>query len=398
MPFSSGKTADLHVTLGASIIENPAHIWDVVQHDVRMVKAALLYADRITLVSSQTATTFELIRLDWDSLTREQQREALVEYFRSERGARYVDPVIADSVRTDLDKYLRLTSRSRIALSRKQRQHVQMFERYLDGQRETMSNYYRTRAEQTGITELADLQRRGLLEIYKFEHDLEDHEACAYEFADTLIAAIESLSSYLMFDDDAAAVIRERLAELETMPTEQSIVRARETGFAADLLDRLPNLENATVSEIVQLRDELRAPLTRFRAAMVAFSKREGAEPWTEDFLREAESVFRSEVAPSVEELDQKLHDTGFVTELFNRLTSTGLPGSGVSAIGVGLTPASEFYKAILFAATLGVVTIASARLAFRDYKEKLAAIQRTEMYFFYKASRELGRNKKRSS
>jgi hypothetical protein len=392
MPFSSAKTADLHVTLGASIIENPVHIWDVVQHDVRMVKAALLYADRITLVSSQTATTSELIRLDWDSLTREQQRESLVEYFRSERGARYVNPAIADTVKADLEKYLRLTSRSRSVLSRKERQHVQMFERYLDQQREIMGNYYRTRAEQTGITELADLQSRGLLEIYTFKNDLEDHEACAYEFADTLIAAIESLTSYLMFDDDAAAVIRERLAELESRPAQQSVVRARASGFAADLLDRLPNLENATVAEIVQLRDELYAPLKKFRAAMIALSKREGTEPWNEDFLRETEAVFRSEVEPSVEELDQRLHETGFVTELFKRLTSTGLPGSGVSAIGVGFTPASEFYKAILFAATLGVITLASARLAYRDYKEKLAAIQRTEMYFYYKANRELGR------
>lgn len=280
------------MTLGASVIEDPTFLWDVVQHDVRMIKAALLYADRVKLVSHQTAITLLGIRLDWDKLGRDEQIASIVDYILGGRGEAFIDPMVASTARTHMATYRRLKGRASITLTKNERRQLQSLERFLDERRESMRGYYRMRAEQTGIDQIAELQCRGLLELHSFEQDLDDPVACAFEFADVLTTAITDHRTYLMFDDDAAAVIREYLANTTREVPDTSIQRARQTGFAADLLDRLPNLEDAPISDIIQLRQELNGPLARFRSAMVQFADEEGSAPWEPGFVLEAQSVF----------------------------------------------------------------------------------------------------------
>ena len=72
------------------------------------------------------------------------------------------------------------------------------------------------------------------------------------------------------------------------------------------------------------------------------------------------------------------------------RLASDALPWSGASSIGVWFAPVPAFYKAIVAAAALATSTVASARLAYRDYERELSLVKRNDMYFYYRARKKL--------
>src|ERR1043166_6615089 len=94
-----------HVTVGATIIPAWERHWEVVRNDLTAVKAALLYADRVTLISYQACCTSKHYIKAWSSLTPEDQREHVIDAMINGVAPPGFDPAEIDSVRDKMKRY-----------------------------------------------------------------------------------------------------------------------------------------------------------------------------------------------------------------------------------------------------------------------------------------------------
>jgi len=153
-------------------------------------------------------------------------------------------------------------------------------------------------------------------------------------------------------------------------------------GLSGDLLWRLPMFEKAGVSEVLEIRDELSEHLGAFRDAVATSVATIESAPWAvADFAEETDHVFRENVAPAVERIEQRVEDDRDLKELTLRYGSPFL--SGVSSIGAFL--AGQWALGSLAALAAGLSAVAACRSQRKE-------VERQQLYFYYRAGRRLGR------
>ena len=161
---------------------------------------------------------------------------------------------------------------------------------------------------------------------------------------------------------------------------------ARELALAQAVLGELPAFPEASMDELLNVRDTLRGPLVRFRGAMCA-SAMEMGDIQVQDFERAAQAFYRREIAPALVELDESLEDLGASRALRRAGTA------GVASIGIciaSMLSISEFLATALVPAGAAV----GAELKYRD---RVKAEQKHNSYFYlWRADQLLSRRQER--
>lgn len=125
-------------------------------------------------------------------------------------------------------------------------------------------------------------------------------------------------------------------------------VRSRQSDVAARLLRRLPAFERATIDEILDIREELRGPVVRFRKFVDTVGMEAPSE--AEAFDRYLDGLVRTEVDPALEELDELVRQDSFLWELADGATKSDhwIPAVGGVVLGVGgLSGAAALISAV---------------------------------------------------
>ncbi len=409
-----------HLSIGTTISSDSSE--DVsfhARHQMRLIKAGLLYADQVTLHSPLLHMLLAYDRLK--SFSQSQQFELL----------RLIAPTLGASVEgVDLAQTL-MRRLSMLDIRRVPASHRREIETLLGPLEEVeqVLNGFRAKGEDISqefrLGELSDLIRQGRVDVQPFGLHLSDVEIVAgsiqssahlnqvlemgqtqgetlrlnapdyisslmNEFFAQLQKIISSSKTYPLFDDFTGNLVRLGLQEGKLQSTNLQTDRAKHLGLAASLLERLPSFEEATAEELLDIQKDLHAPLVRFRKAMMEFSRKMKEAPWDAGFVLEAEEVFRAEVEPAVCEIEESLQSNKYLLEIWNRLPNQSLNVTGSSALGVGLAQFGFLGHAAAGALGSAVGAVILGADAWKSFQEKQDKIESNQLFFYYRAGRSL--------
>jgi hypothetical protein len=249
--------------------------------------------------------------------------------------------------------------------------------------------------------ELEELVKNNHVIVENFDSSLDNTLSYGFEFFGKLRKSLSS--SYPIFDESSDDIMRSvldskiiRLSHVE----KQKITHA---GLADNYLQRLPSFEHATVSEIVDIKKALGTHVVRFRSKMLEYSEQIKSLPWDDDFMPECQLLFDKKIAPTILEIDEATKEGSFVKNLGEQFLKDGeaWQSAGKLAMSIaapGVIPllaqvAASDIPAFLTAGSIALpASVIGQKLyrAYSDYAGNKKKIAQNDLYFYYVAGKRL--------
>jgi hypothetical protein len=268
---SAVRTPEVHVTVATL---STGEISDRLPHDAELVKAALLYADHVTLASPHALMFGSVAGLAQpDSRNR---RDALAATLAAAPGGEAVSMLYAD------------LRRRRSRLSPQERLALQVIEDKLKTSGDEVARSVDRVLEEAGMPELAVAINSGALSIHLLGLEDVDPDELARTYSDKVTQGLvdvlgEAVSgkarTYPMFDDGAGNLVRSMIAE--GLITDARTSRGKEMGAAGQLIGRMEAFPNAGMDVVLDVREQLRNPLSGFARRSCAPAARSSRRPGT---------------------------------------------------------------------------------------------------------------------
>jgi hypothetical protein len=360
---------EFHITIGAGAQSNLN-----LSNDLTMLKAALLYADKITLCSMTATMTIlaaQLITLNED------QRIEIVRELAKVRG----EVEVFDArmkVYKDLRKK-RQRTRQELVL-------YHTLKSSMDKSWKEANQAIEKMAIEAGVEGLAEAIQTGIVELYPFSTTKTGD--MVQEYFEYLKDALLSGSTYPLFDQKTGELIRFSVEEGKIQLTETLIGLGKHAGLSADLLQRLPLFEEATIAEIRDIRRDLAQYLVRFRAAVIEYSQAIRNAAWDKDFPIDANELFHQKVAPEILTIEEAVQSNRYYKVYTRKLTEKHLlPLASMSAVVSTLSGISDLAQT-LYGAAAGSVALGIS--AAQEWDKKKKETEANQLYFYYRARQKL--------
>jgi hypothetical protein len=373
----------LHITIGAT-----PHVSDdqgtqklSLENDLRLIKAALLYADHAKLVSIASAALLEVAAI---GEVPTEKRWQLLRQLQS-----YANDPESENQLSILTSIYEEARRKRY--SKKGRILLQRFDEALSESWSEAAEFAVNAVRDAGGDGVIRAVESGLLKVHTFEDVLrrtthaEEHRGFVIEYVRVVSESVSDVQTYPLFDEDTSEVIRAGIQAGLIPVSDAAVARAKESALAADVLARLPLFEQATVREILDIREELERPLTRFRSAMIKFSSGVKSAAWDSDFVSDADEVFRREVAPTVLDIEEEIRSNNFIAELARQAVDVPVVVSGGSALALAVTTLGLSGMAALAVGAL-VGGGKAAYDAYTEWSQKQRETEQNQLFFYYRA------------
>ncbi len=365
-------------------------------HEVNLVKAALLYADRVELVSAGASMLYGFVALG--SVPPEDRLALVREHAPSNAGTRISDEnlqIMDLAMGRGSPELRRAIGERRLAEVRKGLQAV------TDAGWEEIKRDAEERFDSYNARGLGEAVDSGLLEIHTFGGNTVSGMLAMTQEGHTVEATIEDIlreyverasiaidgPGYPLFEDLLGRLVDEAVREGLILPSLAAVHRGRHGELAGDLLGRLPLFEGATVDEVLDIRRALERHLRGFRSAVSGFSREIQSAAWEPGFAGEADVLFREKVEPEVEGIEEAVRENRSYAELGRRVLSSG--GFVRASFGALLGGASELGALSGLALGIGV----SGVQALVDQYNRTRELRGNQLYFYYGA-RELLRDR----
>ena len=357
-----------------------------ISKELQYAKSALLYADKVRLISP---LAYLYVQLTAESNHANEKNAArffkqTLSFFKTVNPSFYAETApVADQLYQNVHskEYKAAPFIERMPIKKQLRESVLEIGKLTSGV--------------IGIEDCSELQalvKNKQVIIEKF-NDLGNDDAWASEYVQKLKGSMKS--SYPLFDELSnnlmRAAVKGRVINLSDIE-KRKIAHA---GLADNYIQRLPSFEEATSTEIVDIKKELSSPLVRFRSSLLDYSKSIQSLPWDDDFAPECASLFDREIAPAVLEIEEATKANSFVKNLGNKFftdegvwkTTGGLVLS-IAAAGVLPSFTSVATASIPAIVTGGTIAISKIAQAHSDYVSLKKETQKKDMYFFYQAGK----------
>jgi len=366
----------LHVLVG--VAETDALALSI---DLQLVKAALLYGDAVTLCSPAASLIARVLQTPpeapLDTLI------ALADDFSLGDGPRQLEATRAALVEEEAAPY--------------RAERIERLDRIAGEWWEQVRGALRAQLQAGGHGELVAAARSGTirldpLDIGALASPSDFAPVAADAYSARMDATLSSLSVPLL-DGATLDLLRQRaagVAEPSASSTGGLNGRGREGGLVADWIPRLPLFDLATVDETLGIRRELDAHIARFRSAVIGFAEVVGPAVWDTDFPRDAERLFRREVAPAVADIHDAIATTGPLRALVSRYADRpGLLAPFAPALALGLAEASVGVEISAFALASGFLAANAAHAWWLD-KDAQREAESHPLFFYYAAGERL--------
>ena len=245
-------------------------------------------------------------------------------------------------------------------------------------------------AAQAQAGELVDALDAGVLELHAFASS--EVDSWIDEMVNIIREALEHGSAYPLLDAQMVSLVSAAVKEGLIKPTGAGVTRTRETGFAQILLSDLPGIGAAPMSDVLAARRELLPYVQRFRAAVIALSRKIADEPWSEDFEYWARQVIQEDVVPSVKGIEDACKTNTLLRRLADKYLTQPVATTGGLALVLGNLPLLRNDIAKLRPVALGLVPVLATLYAARqEHKEAALKTEANTLYFMYKAGQIIG-------
>lgn len=372
-----------------------------------LIKPAVLYGDRVRIHSPAAALLHGVTQFA-DLTDPADQLAAIVQVAQQAPSALGVDFDL--SAASGLEAFLRMTPRERRTIARLSNAtaEVQEMERMIGGLREIwerdMPRAIDQILETTGGGDLIDAVRAGAVEVSPLgalgatDHVVNSVVAASETgraqeldpvldgFLEAIVDTISAPGRFPLLDADAAALVQSMEREALVAFDPSTAARSSEIHGAARFMAFLPSFPDLALSEVLDLKKELEAPLLRFRAEMAALSK-EFSRPIDERFALEVEDAWRERVAPALAEIRETLAEHGLLREVAS-VAQGDLKAIFAEAGGVVVTSHLDLLR-LSGLMTLGVATaIPSLHILGKAVNQRLIAerqVRKQGFYFLHK-------------
>lgn len=312
-----------HITIGTAGADPPT-----LEPDIHMVKAALLYADKVRLCSAHYSTWIFLLSMKDASL-----EDLIAQTYEIEEMIPHMfstpEEIATELLRNRLARHS-LQSKNPTAKDLQLRNDLKKLNAQ---QYEEFRKQMPSLDVESAAKEFESPVNAGLLEIHRFRLMESENigasqlggtfnrtvERIADEFAGTIMQTVSDSSTYPLFDDGTGSIVRTGLDVGALSPTPTRISQAKQTQLAADLLSKLPLFDDASMNEILDIRREIDQYLVRFRSAIMKYADRIRSASWDGEFSEEAEQLFHREIEPSVLDIEDAVKSNRSLFELATR-------------------------------------------------------------------------------
>lgn len=308
-------------TIGTAGTEPPT-----LEPDIRMTKAALLYADKVKLCRAHYSTwIYALEGRDMsveDMIKQTYEFEEMIPHLFADK-AEVLTALMQNRAARESLRSQNPTPADLALREEKKKIGASHFEE--------LKNRFGTLDLEGAQTEFDSAIKAGLLEIHRF-HVMETEnigaahlrgtfkesvEKIADEFTAVIMQAVSDRTTYPLFDDGPARIVNAGLEAESISPTR--IARAKQSQLAADLLGRLPLFDAASMNEILDIRRELENHTVRFRAAIMKYAETIQNASWNQEFIEEAEELIHREIEPAVLDIEDTVRSNGSLLRLTTR-------------------------------------------------------------------------------
>lgn len=376
----------LHITVGTSM---EPHGQVDIDHELRLIKAALLYADKVRLCS--LASSFLVQFAQFTKLPKEDRIHVASQLLQQaidssqDESMRQLSPWIPylaeirkkRKLKSELKKHM--TGAEFLQLHRLDKE----FGNLIDGLNPAFDESLRQLTDRKSLGELERAIDSGLIELQQIDPNT-DH--VVQDFFDAVVDSINSDQTYPLFDAHTADLVNLAMKEGLLEVSDVSAARAKGVALSGDLLRRLPLFDSVSIDQIIEIRQELDKPLIRFRAAMMDFSDEIVSAAWDSDFSRECESILVKKVEPAILEIEEAVQSNRRLrvyTETF--VNEKGLVAA--SSLGLLLASASNLVDTISqFVPAAALPTATIVLKSELKHKENREEIERNQLYFYYKS------------
>ena len=345
-------------------------------NEIRLVKPALLYADHVVLYSPVAALLQSAEAVGHsDSLMLEL--------------ARQVGPMIDPTFSTTLQKYDELAAKNH--KTRSDMQTLIGFRRIVSkGAREILL-VAEGLISDAGGDELLPAIEAGLVTVDPlFREDGTDRDLMDV-YLERLQELLNDGHAYPLFDDQIGSLVRQAVAEgaweLGATPTR----RGKQVSAASQIIEQLPAFPGASVSEILGIRDELRAPLVRFRSAVTEMARVIASASYEGDFAAEVDELYLQHVAPALQEISELVEDNGSMRQLARTVLGDAKPVAA-AVLTLGMTLGADLPRLVSAAFNVGVPLTAAVAQGAWTQMAATREIERRQLFFLYRTAKLLDR------
>jgi hypothetical protein len=393
----SGKRTAANAPFQIVVAAHPGSVVSLAP-ELDLVKAALLYGDRVTLLSP--VATMLMRAQGLKTLSQRQLLELVrrVAPYLVEPGE---DVAAFEAGLDQLDQAIRSGGRGGAAAQRLVRSELT---RKFEPTRQQLADIVETMSSDTGVDQLDLARAKGLVQIENVDpgDSLDLIASCVIAarlaetgrrnedgftdrvvetFVDRLSRHLSSGREYLIFDDQIASLTESAIREGIFTPASGPSGRSAQAMTASALMGRLPTFPNATVDEVLDIRTELAPSLTQFRGGMVTISKSFTSDAWEAGFEDEVHDAWVETVRPAVEAIEHSVRENGSLLSIVSGIAdaaNTSYPGLALFGAGlVGQVPP---------VALVGATLAAGAPIleAFREHRAGRRDIRMQPFYFLY--------------
>jgi len=333
-----------------------------INEEIRLVKAALLYADKVLLISI-IPIMFCSIPYWIEQFSKDREMQQKMESIKSDMVSEALRAV-KEKKELKLDEIQEYLKDKNINLESLLKEE---FNRSLSRLSNIFFSAINEVTSKIGISKLDPAIKSGLLDIY------------------TIGKSKIPEKTYPLLDENALNLAKTNIKDGKLNIPDVDSEKIKQIGFVFDIFQRLPNFENATIDEILDIRKTLCKPLIRFRSAMIDMSDCIRFKPWDEGFYYDIEKLFYQRIEPAVLEIEGECKSNKYLTKLLNVVTKRPWE---IPAGGIGGAIVSKLADVSNISATAIGMVVGAGAVAYRslnEWKEKTKEIETNQMFFYYK-------------
>jgi len=210
------------------------------------------------------------------------------------------------------------------------------------------------------------------------------------EYTDRIYSTLQEGTTYPLFDYTTGNMVGRAVSSGLILPSQGTIARGRHGGLSGNLLQRLPLFERASVAEVLDIRQELADHVDGFREAVAQFADVISSASLDEEFAEEVERIFRERVAPAVRRIEQAVEENNSLRELSFRFGPPMAVG-GASSLSAFVGSGSVLASVALLAAGIA----AGAYQGMAGHRSRRRETEGNQLYFYYRAGELLTRSER---
>ena len=286
-----------------------------VQHELELVKAGLLYADTVEVLSLGNQMLREITEFATGGGN---QMWSLLRALDDDTLRQMTPGADLDDVRQAISLFSSADARSLRSTPGFEglADLVDQANEQASSRMEDIRSEFQQLKIDSGADELERAVKRKLVRINRNVDVSDDGDTVIDAFVAELKRYLLDPTKFVLLDTSVSSLARAMIREGHIQLPARVVSNSLDATLGTGLISRLPTFTEAPFDEVVDLRQDLEEPLGRYRRKVSQLRGHMQTEPFDVHIQAEVDALWRSEVDPAIAVIRQAMADHSLVREL----------------------------------------------------------------------------------